>query len=289
MPPEYVEPVATLFRRYGQGGVVIEEAGGFNPDQGEQPAAGASSTLRTYLPTSQRFRTNREMLHIGISLISHIHPLPLLQEREIDESGWEKTWQAHFTPLRAGRHLAIVAPFHAYDPQPEEVVVVIDPGLAFGTGHHPTTHHCLESLERLVTPGCHVLDVGTGSGILSIAAAKLGAGSVVGVDTDPVAVRVCRANVRINRVTQLVRCYRVSLPHAKAPPASVDILLANIHAKAIVELAPALRNALKPGGWLVAGGMLKEQQAPVEEALAGAGLQVREVLTDDDWVTLLAS
>ena len=288
-PPEYVEPVAELFRRYGQGGVVIEEPGGFNPDQDERPPTSHGAILRTYLPTAHRFRRNREMLHIGVNLISHIHPLPLLQEREIGEADWEETWRAHFTPLRVGRRLAIIAPFHDYTPRPGEAVVVVDPGLAFGTGHHPTTYHCLEHLERLVTPGCSVLDMGTGSGILAIAAAKLGASPVVGVDTDPVAVRVSRANVRANRVADVVRCYRGSLPHPKVAAGTTDVLLANIHARAITSLAPMLRNALKPGGWLVASGVLREQQASVQETLGSAGLRVRNVLTDNDWVTLLAS
>ena len=288
VPPEFVEPVAGLFRRYGQGGVVIEEPGGFNPDLGESPPAGRGATLRTYLPAAQRFRRNRERIHIGISLISHIHPLPPLREREVAEADWEESWKAHFPPLRVGRRLAVVTPFHAYAPRPGEEVVVIDPGLAFGTGHHPTTHHCLESLQRLVTPGCRVLDVGTGSGILAIAAAKLGAGRVVGLDTDPVAVRVSRANVRANGVARVVRCYPGSLPHPRVAAGATGLLLANVHARAIIGLAPMLRDALQPGGWLVAAGVLKEQLAQVRSALAGAGLQVRDELANDDWVTFLA-
>ena len=288
VPSEYVEPVAELFRRYGHGGVVIEEAGGYNPDEGEQPPTGSGATLRAYIPATTRYQRDREMLHIGVALVSHIQPLPPLQEREMAEPDWEEAWKAHFTPLHIGQRLVVLAPFHAGAAKATDVPIIIDPGLAFGTGHHPTTRRCLESLDRLVTPGSHVLDVGTGSGILAIAAAKLGAGRVTALETDQKALRVGRANVRANGVSRVVRCYPGTIPHPKIPPGSADLIVANIHAKALIELAPALRDALKPGGWLMAAGVLQDRQAGVEAAFGSAGLQVRETLLDDDWVALLA-
>ena len=289
VPHEYVEPVAALFRRHGEGGVVIEEeAGGFNLDEGEQPPASPSATVRTYLPAASDFRVHRELVHIGISLISHVQPMPPLQEREVSEEEWESAWKAHFTPLHVGERLVVVAPFHAYEPRQGEVVVQLDPGLAFGTGHHPTTRRCLESLERLLKPSSQVADVGCGSAVLSIAAAKLGAGRVVGVDVDDVAVRVALANIQANGVTATVRCYHGTLPHPELKPGSSDLVLANISARALSELAPHLRQAMKPGGWVIASGVLQKQQAQVKEAFAAAGFSIREVLLDDDWVTLLA-
>ena len=288
VPYEYVEPVAALFDRYGQGGVVIEEPGGHNPDEGETPPKMPSAIVRAYMPATAAFHSNREMVHIGVALIRHLHPLPDLEERELTADEWESTWKHHFTLLHVGRRLVIAAPFHNYSPTPGEVVVQVEPGMAFGTGHHPTTKRCLESLERLLVPGATVVDVGSGSGILSIAAAKLGAGSVVGLEIDDVALRVGRANVRANGVAETVRCLRGSLPHAKVRRASADLVLANISATALVQLAPALRSVLKPGGWLVAAGLLDERRQAVEEAFANAGLTVREPLLDDDWVTLLA-
>jgi ribosomal protein L11 methyltransferase len=288
VPYEFVEPVAELFRRYGKGGVVIEEAGGFNPDNGEQAPGQSSATLRTYMPATAGFQAKREMVHIGIGIFSQIHPLPALQELELAQDEWESAWKAHFTPLRAGKRLMIIAPFHDYTPLGDDVVIQVDPGLAFGTGHHPTTRRCLDSIELLVTPGCQVVDVGSGSGILGIAAAKLGAGSVTGVETDKVALRVGRANFRANGVAGRVRSFLGSLPHPKIPPGSTDLILANISARVLADLATELCKAMKPEGWLVASGMLDEQQAQVERAFAAAGLDVREALLDDDWVTLLA-
>jgi len=288
VPAEYVEPVAALFQRYGEGGVVIEEPGGFNPDEGEQPPSPSTPTLRTYLPNTPDSQPNREMIHIGISLFGHLHSLPSLQVREVQQAEWESAWKAHFPLLHVSKHLVITAPFHEYQQRKDEVVITVDPGMAFGTGHHPTTRRCLLSIERLITPGARVLDVGSGSGILAIAAAKLGAGTVVALETDEVAYRVGADNVRANGVESRVRCHHASLPYTEAPTGSADLVLANISAKALAELAPALRDALKTDGWLVAAGILQERPGNVEQAFAAAGLAVRETFVDDDWVTLLA-
>ena len=288
VPYEYVEPIAELFRRYGKGGVVIEETTAFNPDEGEMPPSRSSATVRTYMPATASYRTNREMVHIGVSLISQLHPLPALQERTVTTEEWESAWKAHFPLLRVGSRLVMSAPFHDYAPREGEVVVRVDPGLAFGTGHHPTTYRCLENLERLLIPGCRVVDVGSGSGILAIAAAKLGAGAVTGVEIDRVALRVGRANVRANGVEGAVRCYLGSVPHRRVASHAADLVLANLNATVLTGLAPALREAMKPGGWLIASGVLEDRRSQVERAFTEAGLNVREAAVDDDWVTLLA-
>ncbi len=288
VPSELVEPVAELFRRYGKGGVAIEEPGGHNPDDGEPQPIPTSATLRTYMPVTPGFHSNRELIHIGVKLIGHIHPLPELQERELKEDEWETAWKAHFTLLKVGRRLVVRPPWLAYEPEAGEVVVEVEPGMAFGTGHHPTTRRCLESLERLSFPGCHVVDVGAGSGILSIAAAMLGAGWVRGFEIDAVALKVCRTNLRTNGVSGQARCYKGTLPHPQASAGSADLVLANINSVALASLAPELRAVLKPGGWLVAAGILEERRAQVEQAFEDAGLTVRERLLDDDWVALLA-
>ena len=248
VPSELVEPVAELFRRYGKGGVAIEEPGGYDPDDGQPQPTPTSVTLRTYMPVTPGFRSNRELIHIGVKLISHIHPLPELHERELMEDEWETAWKAHFTSLKVGRRLVVRPPWLAYEPEAGEVVVELEPGLAFGTGHHPTTRRCLESLERLIFPGCHVVDVGAGAGILSIAAAMLGAAGVRGLEIDAVALKVCRANFRTNGVSGRARCYKGTLPHPRAPAGSADLVLANINSVALANLSPELRAVLKPRG-----------------------------------------
>jgi len=287
VPFEFVEPVAELFRRYGKGGVAIEEEGGWDPDIGESQPPRPSAVLRTYMPQTPAFRSKREIVHIGVALIGKLTPLNGIEEREIEESEWEAAWKAHFTPLRVGEHLVVSPPWDHGSVRDGDVVIEIDPGLAFGTGHHPTTHRALESLERLIKPCDKVLDVGAGSGILSVGAAKLGAGRVIGVEIDKIAVKAGRANLRANGVSGKVRCYAGTLPNDHVPSGWADIVLANINSVALVNLAPELRRALKPGGWLVGAGILEERRASVETAFASAGLRIRERLRDDDWVAML--
>ena len=293
VPFEFVEPVAELFRRYGKGGVAIEHAGGWDPDAGEGPPPRPSAVIRTYMPKTPAYHSNREMVHIGLQLVGKITDLPELEERDIAEREWEEAWKAHFTPLRVGKRLAIRAPWHREeDDAPgghaDDVVIVIDPGLAFGTGHHPTTHRTLESMERLLRPGQRVLDVGAGSGILSVGAAKLGAEKVIGVEIDKVALKAGRTNLRANGVSGIARVYAGTLPSAHVPKGWADLVLANVNSVALANLAPELRHALKQGGWLVGAGILQERLASVEDAFAQAGLDVQERLYDDDWVALIA-
>jgi ribosomal protein L11 methyltransferase len=165
------------------------------------------------------------------------------------------------------------------------VAVVIDPGPAFGTGHHPTTQMCLEAVERYLRPGMRVLDLGTGSGILAIAAARLGAERVVALDTDPAAVKAALTNARANRVLGRVSVRTGSLEASLRP---FDLLLANISGQAIIGLARPLGRAARPGAVLAAGGFLSESLNAVERALKGAGWHTLEVLCGDDWRSLVA-
>ena len=160
--------------------------------------------------------------------------------------------------------------------------------MAFGNGHHPTTKMCLEQLEALSPTGLNVLDVGCGSGILSIAAARLGARSVFGLEIDSVSVNVAKQNVRENGVEHTVRIVEGTLPHKEVQPDSYDISIANISAKVITGFAPYLVDATKPGGWVMASGILLENKPAVETALVAAGAVIQETFVDTDWVTILA-
>ena len=198
--------------------MAVEEPGGFNPDDGESPPASGPVRVMTYLPVGPTTRSREGSIDVGVRLMAQLGPVSMLQSREVDEAEWQHSWREHFHPLRTGSRTVIVPTWRSYDPSPGDVVIELDPGMAFGTGHHPTTTMCLAALEELVSPGCSVLDLGCGSGILSIAAAKLGASGVLALDIDATAVETAAANVRQNGVEAAVTVDEGTLPHASPRP-----------------------------------------------------------------------
>lgn len=288
-PPEFVEPLSHIFYRYGHGGVAVEQEGGFNPDEGETASAIAWVTLKTYLPMNSTTEDRRSRIDLGIRLVAHVGPISDLEVRVLDEEEWQNSWKDHFHVLHVGERIVICPTWREYEPRESDIVISLDPGMAFGTGHHPTTRMCLEQLERFVKPGMAVLDFGCGSGILSIAAAKLGARSVFGIEIDSVAVRVVKQNARENGIEYNVRIAQGTLPHPDIQPHSFDIAVANISAKVILEAAGDLARAVKPGGKVIASGILLDNKDGVEQALASVGATLDETLVDGDWVALVYS
>lgn len=209
-----------------------------------------------------------------------VRPLPA-------DEDWQNAWKAHFTLLKLGQHLVIKPSWIDYTAAPEDVVIELDPGMAFGTGYHPTTYTCLEAIERLRRPGMSVLDVGTGSGILTIAAIKLGAARAVALDIDPQAVRTARQNFRRVGIWRQVALTQGTVPHALAPAGQFDLAVANISARAVRERTPFILPTLKPQGTFIASGITAEQQQEVCDTLLRVGFSHIEVLLREDWVTLL--
>ena len=282
---EFVEPLSQVFIRYGSGGVLVESPGGHNPDEGESPPDGPV-VLKTYAPLDGTRRERRERIDVGVRLVGRVGPVTALQERVLEEREWQDAWKEHFHALRVGERLVVAPGWREYEPGPSDVVVRLDPGMAFGTGHHPTTRACLELLEALTPQGARVLDVGCGSGILGIAAVKLGASSAFGLDVDAAAVRTARANAADNGVSGSVEAAEGTLPHAGAPDGAFDVVLANISSKVVSELAPHLARAAAPGGVVVASGLIEGKSAAAEAALAAAGMMPQERRAGGDWVTL---
>jgi ribosomal protein L11 methyltransferase len=289
---EAAEAVAEALRPYAYGGVAIEQIGGPLPalqdEWAPQEAGEARYAVRIYIPEDQAApmtlrRAQEALWHLG-----QLYPIPAPQVQRLAEEDWAEAWKTHFTVTRVGRRLVIVPAWQSYTPRPEDIVIALDPGMAFGTGLHPTTQMCLTALEALLQPGMSVLDIGTGSGILALAAAKLGAAQVLAVDTDTIAVAAARANVRLNQVEGVVRVEHGSLE--VVGNSAWDLVLVNILAPVIVRLLDAgLGARVRAGGILVAAGLIAEQAPEVIAALRRAGLTLSEQRQIKDWVTLIAT
>jgi ribosomal protein L11 methyltransferase len=210
-----------------------------------------------------------------------------VSERRVAEEDWAEAWKEHFHVERFGRRIVVVPSWREYTPLPGDAVIRLDPGMAFGTGQHETTRMCLEALEEAVRPTARVLDVGCGSGILSLAAARLGASDVLAVDVDPDCVRVTRENAAKNGLAAVIRAEQGSVaaawPFAGPPDARFDVVVANIVARVIVELAGPLVRALQSGGTLIVSGVIAERESEVVAALAAAGATIISTRATGEW------
>ncbi|KAB0671206.1 50S ribosomal protein L11 methyltransferase [Oryzomonas sagensis] len=207
----------------------------------------------------------------------------------VKSEDWSTSWKVNFKPLRIGRRLLIVPSWEEVEAGPDDIVLSLDPGMAFGTGGHETTRLCLEQLETVLldrpaaTPPS-VLDLGTGSGILAMAAARLGAGRICAVDIDPDAVAVARENLAINGLAERIECSAAPLESLAGP---FDVILANILAEELVRLAPQLSERLAQGGVLILSGILAEKEAFVRSGFAAQPLVYRETAHQGEWVAML--
>ena len=206
--------------------------------------------------------------------------------RRIRSKAWEEAWKAGFDVVRIGRQLAIKPTWKKYVPTPGEVVVELDPGMAFGTGQHATTRACLNALAALLRRGDIVFDIGTGSGILAIAAAKLGASHVLAIEADESAARIAKENVQINDAQDVVGV--ICGGGVQAVRGRADIIVANLTAHQIVELAPAVVGHLRPGGIFIASGIALDDEQPgaVRAAVEAAGMELREIIFEEEWVAI---
>jgi ribosomal protein L11 methyltransferase len=299
--PEAVEAVSEILSRVAPGGVAVEAPFRLvDEGLGAARAGGSNATLRAYLPGADAAGARRAETEVRTAL-GHLQAFGLrhigeLQVRVVDEADWAAAWKEHFPVLRVGRTLVIRPTWRRHRAGPGDVVLALDPGMAFGTGLHPTTRLCLAGIESLhergLVEGAHVLDVGCGSGILAIAAARLGAAQVLGVDTDPVAVEATAANARRNRVARRVRARRGSLPAGEGP---FELVLANLIASLLVTLAAQLHAATRPGtgragsgGRLLASGIFVDREPEVRRALLAAGFHMVGRAAEGDWVALEA-
>ena len=270
---ESAEAVAELFNRYGHGGAVMDA----------YPPHYDRVTVRTVLPEDDPDRLNK--MTVMLMLMGQLLPqgLPEPQLSNIGENDWAESWKEHFHPIRIGQHFVIKPTWRDYQPAAEDVMIEIDPGLAFGSGLHPTTQLCLELLENMPLTDQSVFDVGTGSGILAMAAWKLGARPILAVDNDDVAVRVAQENFTLNGVTA-----ETAVGSANDNMGQTwQIVIANIIAPVLIEILPDLAAAVSEGGQLILSGMLAEQEADMRAQVEALQLTVTNRHQIDDWVALV--
>jgi ribosomal protein L11 methyltransferase len=310
--PEAVESVSELLAQYGyNGGVVIDQPiipGEDGPEYTYD--SGRPVTLRTYLQNDEQAEAVRSKLEQALWHLGRMRTIGPLRAQPIEEQDWAEAWKRYYTIQQLGEHTVIVPSWLEYDERPGDVVIRLDPGMAFGTGLHPTTRLCLALLETYVQPGQQVLDLGSGSGILAISAALLGAAHVLALDTDPIAVEASAANARRNGVDHLIDSAEGSLGQgaqlghwlmpetaggdadaapqtASAPAGGFELIVANILARILATLAHDMAAALAPGGVLISSGIIAEREDEVALAYAAAGLERVERRQEGDWVALV--
>ncbi len=312
---EAVESVSELFAQVGYNrGVAIDQPFIGSPDGPEYTIDTTQPVVvRTYVPLDKHAEEARARIEHGLWALGLLRPIGPLKIRQLQEEDWANAWKEHYPIQRVGARCVIVPSWLTYTPQGDEVVLNLDPGMAFGTGLHPTTRLCLALLERYTRANARVLDLGCGSGILAIAAAKLGAQPVLALDNDPVAVQATEENVRRNGLADVITTAEGSIgpgaalghwlgsdwatkqrqaiqstgPVAFEPDAELDLIVANILADVHVLLARYLQRILKPRGLLLTSGIIANREADVERAFLVAGLQPVERLSEGDWVALV--
>lgn len=296
---EAEEAVAHILHETGAGGVVIEprmprskkDGAEASHSEKEPCAEVAEVVLKAYLPESESISDEVHRIRNRVSELKNVHLRSdpgIVTTRVVDDQDWENVWKQFYEPVRISERIVVKPTWKTTypSPTPRDIVLELDPGMAFGTGTHPSTILSLRALERTVKGGERMVDVGCGSGILSIAAAKLGASHVCALDIDELAVRVARENVIQNNVQASVDVHHNDLLHGIEREA--DIIVANILAHVIISLTADAALLLNPGGWFIASGIVKAKEWDVQRALIDHYFVIMKTLRQDDWVAIIA-
>lgn len=297
---EAVEAVSNILHEAGASGVVIEDSReltkeridqfgeiyALNPD--DFPKNGV--IVKAYLSASSFVVETIEEIKLAIENLKKYDinvGENILTFAEVDEEDWANAWKQYYHPVKISERFTIVPTWEDYTPvSTDELIIELDPGMAFGTGTHPTTVMCLQALEKVVKNGDSVIDVGTGSGVLSIGAAMLGASGVHALDLDEVAVTAAKENVELNKVSNKVDVVHGNLLDTVKEPA--DVVVANILAEIIVTFTDDAFSIVKPGGYYVTSGIIGAKKELVRDALISSGFEIEEVLMMEDWVAIIA-
>ena len=290
---ELAEAVADVLARFAPNGVMTEQGVKFVNDEDEGTATGPI-TVRAYLPMDEHIEETRQKLEEALYYLGTIQPLPAAAFTPIADQNWMEAWKQHYKPIPIGRRLMIV-PAWLDSPEPDRIPIKIDPGMAFGTGTHPTTQLCLALMETIFDTRSsnneyRIIDVGCGSGILSIAALKLGAKVALGVDIDPESVKNSRKNADVNGIGDELILGQGSVKEileGRFAFRSAPLVVANILAPVIIRLFEAgLADLVELGGAIILSGILQEQSQSVVEAAQAKDLKMRGKLQMGDWIAL---
>lgn len=271
---EAAEAVSDVFNRYGYGGAIIETL----------PPDFATNTVRTVIAAEDDALLQK--IEISLALMGKVLPggLPEPVNRFIGENDWAESWKEHFHVVHIGQRVVIRPSWRDYTPQPDDIVVHLDPGLAFGSGLHPTTQLCLRILQTMDLTGVSLFDVGTGSGILSIAAAKMGAAPIRAVDVDKIAVGVAEENFALNQITTIATDVGSAAEHGGQ---TWSIVVANILSNILIEIMADLKAALADNGHLILSGIINEQEEPFLACLKAHQLTILSRQEEGDWIAFV--
>lgn len=297
---EAVEPISNILHEAGASGVVIEDSLELDKEREDQfgelyelnpldfPTSGVR--VKAYLAATSFIYETVDEIKLAIENLRNFDIAigeGTVTLHEVDEEDWATAWKKYYHPVKISNRFTIVPTWEDYTPvQTDELIIELDPGMAFGTGTHPTTVMCLQALEKHVKSGDSVIDVGTGSGVLAIGAALLGAAHVHALDLDEVAVTAATDNVALNKVQDTVRTVHGNLLDSVEAPA--DVVVANILADIILSFTSDAFQMVKPGGVYITSGIIGARKDDVRRGLEAAGFVIEEVMMMEDWVAIIS-
>lgn len=296
---DLVDPVANILHDHGASGVAIEDPSDlvkewdtsfgemYDLNPADYPSEGVM--VKAYLPVDVLPEQLLQQIKQSIDALEthgiHVGDYTI-HTNQVNEEDWANAWKAFYKPVNISDRITIVPTWEKYEPKTnDEMIIELDPGMAFGTGTHPTTVMCIQALETYLKAGDSVIDVGTGSGVLSIAAAKLGASNVRAYDLDEVAVKSAVANIKENDVDNLVHVEQKNLLADVTEQA--DVMVANLLAEIILQFPDDAYKLVNHGGYFITSGIIKPKEAAVKSALLQSGFQFIETLQIEDWVAII--
>lgn len=296
---EAIEAISNILHEAGAGGVVIEDPQDLETvwetpfgeivelDSEDYPDEGVR--IKAYFPADRSLTETVEQIKEAIDNLS-LYDIDIGRNTvtisEVNEEEWATAWKKYYKPVKISEKVTVVPTWEKYKAIKDEIVVELDPGMAFGTGTHPTTRMCIQALEKVLKPGDRMIDVGTGSGVLAITAAKLGASQVTALDLDEVAVKSAEFNVNLNKVDDVVCVRHNNL--LEGIEETADVITANLLAEIIARFPDDARSLTNPGGFFIASGIIQSKAQQIEDQLVAHGFMMVERLEIQDWVALIA-